>query len=475
MTRRKNRRSRREPDTPSPSDASHSGAFWWRRWSVLVAGAICIAAIAACAVVFLFPGEDETDRLRAAVAETASRASPNIAKLLNEAGDVAAELLDRFPYSADALAVAAGFYKRLGRMEDAIRCWQECMEMDPALASACHAAIAEIALEKGEQAKAALHFRKAMQQDPESPTHPVQLAEALMHQAKLEEAVSVLEKNRKLRPRSMPTFALLGQAYLQLGEHEKARQFLEMAIQLGPDYTNAYYGLSRACAQLGDKEKSKEYLDKFKALQAKDEQRHRDSLKKSEDTAEFRRAVAQVHTAAGKIYIACGEVRTGEEHLLRAASLAPDRVDCRSLLAWLYEKQGRTAEALRTLETIGTMAPNDVAAQLSIADAYVRLDRFSKAEAAYRRAAELAPNQAGGYAALASFYLQAGRNLDEAKTLASKAAQMEPVAKHYFLLSRACLSTGDRTEARSAIEQAVALDSDNAQYQDWYEKIRKTE
>lgn len=468
-------------DPPGPkSDSSRPvpyGPSPWRRLAVLVAGAACVTVVIVWVLTTRQHGEDEIARLETAIAEMASQATPDIADLLQEAGAVATRLLERFPRNADALVVIARLHDRLGDADEAARCWRRCLQMDPSLAPTCHAAIAAIAQEKGDLDQAASHFRSAMGQDPKTPTYPIQLAEVLIDQGNLHEAVALLEKNRETRPRSMPTFALLGQAYLQLREYEKARRFLEMAIQKGPGYTNAYYGLANACAKLGDQEKSKEYLSKFKELQGKDEQRHRDALKTSKDVDvdEFRRSVAQVYTAAARVYIGGGDVRTGEEYLLRATELAADGAECRGVLALFYETQGRTKEALTVLAELREKDVADLGIQLSIAAAYARLQQFGEAETAFQKAIALTPHQAGGYAALADFYLRAGRKLDEAKRLAQVAVEMEPVAKYYFLLCQACLQTDDKAGALTAIEQAVALDTENPQYRDLHEMLRRKE
>ena len=431
--------------------------------------------VVVAAVAFLFGEQSEKARLQEAIKETSVNLSPELAALVNEAGEVAGTLLERHPYNAEALAVAARLYERLGRSETSIATWRKCIELDPSQSAAWHEAVATIALEKGDkgdQEQAAVHFRLAMEQDPSSSVYPAQLAEVLTLQGKLEEAVELLHKNIELRPRSVASVVLLGQAYLQLREYEKARQYLEAGVEWGPNYTNAYYGLATACAKLGDEEKSKEYLEKFKALQAKDEQRHRDFLKADDDAADFAAITAAVYSGAAKVYIAHGDVHTGEDYLHKAVKLAPHVAEPRSVLAWLYEQQGRADEALRMLAELAEKAPDDLAAQMSLGAAYTRLQRFAEAEKAYLRATELTPHQPGCYVALADLYLQAGRKLPQAKALALKAADMEPRAENYFLLSIACQKNLDAPGALAAIEKAISLEPDNQEYRRAREMMR---
>jgi hypothetical protein len=99
------------------------------------------------------------------------------------------------------------------------------------------------------------------------------------------------------------------------------------------------------------------YLTRFKELKARDTQRHRDSLRKTDDTVAFRGVVAQLCTGAARVYIGHGDVQTGETLLVRATQLDPRGVSCHSLLVWLYRKQGRVEETLKVLDQLGQQAP----------------------------------------------------------------------------------------------------------------------
>jgi tetratricopeptide (TPR) repeat protein len=263
----------------------------------------------------------------------------------------------------------------------------------------------------------------------------------------------------------MTASVLLGQAYLGLKQYDRARQHLELGVAMGPEFTNGYFSLATACARLGDHEKSQMYLARFKELKAADEQRHRQALQISTDTGQTRALAARTSAAVGKAYLAHGDYQMGEACLRRACELGPASVEPRRVLAWLYEQQERTDEALGMLAELSEKAPDDLGAQINAASAYVRLRRFDEAERAFRRAIELTPQRAGGYAALASFFLQTRRNLDEAELLAEKAVASEPAAENHFLLSLVRRTRGDTAGAVAAIEAAIALAPQNSGYQ----------
>ncbi|NQT16131.1 MAG: tetratricopeptide repeat protein [Planctomycetes bacterium] len=456
---------------PAPRRHGRGTAALRRRPILFVTVGLCAAALA-LALITLVPHGHRSGPPNA-MADVASSAAPEVAAVMREADEVASRLIERFPNSPDALHVMAQLHNRFGRNEEAVQWWQACVTLDPAFGAA-YREIGIIAQENGDFAQAADLFRKAADQDPSSSSIPAHLAEALVSLGKLEEAVGVLEKNLENHPKSMASFALLGDAQVQLKQYAEGRRNLEAAIEMAPGYTNAYYGLTTACAKLGDREKSKEYLEEFKALKARDEQAHRTQLKAQDDVRRVRSHLAQVYTNASKIYLLQEDAQAAEEHLLRAAEVDPDYVGCSQVLIWLYDRQGRRDEALAALDKLRETAPRDLSTQMTLGALSAQLGQFDAAEEAYQGAIELTPLQAGGHAALASLYLQAGRKLPEAKALALKAVALEPVARYYSVLSLACHHNGDSIGARSAIEQAIALDPDNPDYQHAREQIQET-
>ncbi len=454
----------RAPEATRESELARRRSSW-RRWAWLGAISVGIAGLIATGLLFLHPPDAERAQLKTAVREATAKVSSDSAELLLESGELVDHLLQQFPDNGAALDVAALLYQSLGRTKDAVRCWQRSIELEPSLAASAHAAIAAIAYEEGQLDVAAEHYRAAMQLDRDSAVYPVHLAEALIDQGKLEEAVELLTGLLKTRPKLMTASVLLGQAYLGLKQYDRARQHLETGVAMGPEFTNGYFALATACARLGDQEKSREYLARFKELKALDEQRHRRALQSSAGTSQTRELAARTSAAVGKAYLTHGDYQMGEACLRRACELGPANVEPRTVLAWMYEQQGRTDEALGVLAELSEKTPDDLGAQMSAASAYVRLRRFDEAERAFRRAIELTPQRAGGYAALANFFLQTRRNLDEAGMLAEKAVSLEPAADNHFLLSLIRKTRGDITGAVAAIEAALVLAPQHSSYQ----------
>jgi tetratricopeptide (TPR) repeat protein len=437
-------------------------SFRVRHWARLIAVATVAALVIAAIWVGITPhGRVDIDP---AILATAARASPEVGALIREASDVAANLQEQFPEHPAVLDVTARLHARFGRAERAVEIWKHILELDPRSSAACRA-IAATALEKGDLTEAETYFRKALELEPDSSSLPVQLGETLLNRGQVAEAIGVLEANRRRNPKTFATLALLGQAYVQAKEYAQARECLEAAIAIEPGFTSQYFSLGTACARLGDKPSADRYMKKFQDLKARDEQTHRQALRTSNDVAVARQSAAEIHVGAGQVRVSLGDVATGEQLLCRAAELCPADVEGRTVLAWLYARQGREQKAARVLDEVSRVAADQPTVLWRVGVIEQELRRFDKAEAAWRRAAELSPHQARPLTALVQLALGRNQNLAEAAVWAKKAVELEPIAGNYALLSVVCQRSGERAAAIAAAEQACHLEPGKADYQ----------
>jgi tetratricopeptide (TPR) repeat protein len=141
--------------------------------------------------------------------------------------------------------------------------------------------------------------------------------------------------------------------------------------------------------------------------------------------------------------------------LLRAVEICPAEPECHQVLAWLYERQGRINEAQAVLLRGCEANPEDVGVHLRLGAFFAEQRMYNEAEKAFRTAIRIMPYQGGGYAALAKLLLTSNRRLSEARQLAARAVELEPLSKHYFLLSLICQRLGDTAAARAAMEEAA--------------------
>jgi tetratricopeptide (TPR) repeat protein len=409
-----------------------------------------------------------------AIALEAENSKPEIAELLREVDRVICELTERFPDNPEALDVMARAHYRLGKTEAAEAYWQQCLELNNNFCPAIHS-IGLTGLEVGDHKKAIKYFRRALELEPGSPTFSVELAQALLADGQTTEAIRVLQKDLRLHPKAPATLAMLGQAYLQDRQYANAKKYCERAIVVAPTYSNAYNGLVAACANLGEEEQAKQYAETLKEIKAEEADMHRERLKDHDDAVKTEGMLGEIYTAAANVYLAQNEPAMAEKCLLKSIQHTPEFVAPHEILVWLYQQQGRKREAVEMLQTLLSVAPDDVASQLGCAELCAELGRFNEAEKAYQAAIDLAPEQAGGYAALAWLYIDQVQKLPEAKRLATKVVEMEPLAKHYYLLGVACQINRDQAGARKAIARATELEPQNPEYRKVLQIIGKPE
>ena len=451
----------------------------WGKWLVLIGVALLAWVIGLLAArPWLHPdnaGQKEPRELalpELPLPNVAPGLDPKYVASVEEAQEVAHRLVQSFPTDARAAAAMAILHYLAHDEAGEAACWQRCLDLDRGFSQA-YRCLAERARDMGEYARAEALLREAIVVDPKAPEFHDLLATALLDQGKLEEAVEVLENHATINPRSVTTHILLGQAYLQLKENEKARSRFETALLLYPTSTRAYHGLAQACANLGLKEDADRYRAEFVRLKAIEDRGRQESQRDMTDDRVVPRCVADILTTAGRVYLAHDRAKDAEEHLLRAATLDPGDSECREALSSLYDQQGRLEEALRMVEELKELEPGSVTHRRNLGILQARLGRFDAAEEAFRELCALAPEQAVGYAGLAELSLRTGKEPSEAKTLALKAVRLEPTAWNYFILAAVCEKNGDRSGARSALEQAMRLDPGNPRYQAMYESVRE--
>ena len=378
-------------------------------------------------------------------------------------------LVEAFPINPDCQEVKARLMDWLGKSEEAVKCWEKCLELDPDYGYA-YLGCGTAAAAKGDNAKAADLFRKALELDPASFAAGSGLAEALRSSGREEEAVAILEEWMRKDPRSYGFF-ILGQAYSQMGQFEKARDNFEAAVRKYPKYDDAHYRLSTLYQRLGQPEKAKEHLAKSRELKAQAREETKQKARRYDDLGIVSTRVAETYAAGAGLYLTAGKRREAEELWRRAAELAPLNAECRQGLAWLCRQEGRTRRRSRSSSELAKLQPNNSSYWLEIGRLDAELIQFDAAEQAMRKALAMTPKNADCLANLAGLYLSMDRNLPEAAALARMAVEQQPTAENCVLLSDACQRNKDLAGAIAAIQRAMKLEPADPRYRAVYEML----
>ena len=387
------------------------------------------------------------------------------------------EVMIDFPNNEAALKLAADFHSRHGRRTEAVKFWQQCLDMNPGRPD-IYRNLGDVALDNGQFEEAIELFRKAIKINPKAKDICDKIGQALIELGRYDEAIKELEQARLVSPQSGRVYFMLGQAYLKQKEYQKARDYFHQALEIAPDYENAYYGLARAYAAMKQQDKAREYQEKFRGLQGLRSKEDRfistGTRLYIRDLAALRKAVIKTHLDAEKLYLARADIVKAEELLKRAIEIDPYNSICYERLGALYNMTNRLVEAVYQFQRISEIEPSNIYSYLNIGKISTKLNKFDAAEAAYAKVTKIAPEQAVGHRELSRLYLMTNTKLIEAGKLALKAVNLEPSAESFFVLGWALYLNGDRREALKAIQEAIKLEPNNPKYRQIYEHIKGT-
>jgi tetratricopeptide (TPR) repeat protein len=220
-----------------------------------------------------------------------------------------------------------------------------------------------------------------------------------------------------IQPKDGPVYALTGQNLYMQGEYKKATESLEKALAAEPDNSDYALWLGRAYGRRAETSspftappnasKARQNFEKSVRLNPRNLEALSDlfeyyleapgfmggGLDKATATAEQMAAIDPVegHWAQARLAEKKKEFHTAEEHLQRAAAMAPQQVGKLVDLARFLAKQGR----------------------------------YQESEQSFRKAEKIAPNSPKVIYARADTYIQQGRNLDTARQLLRRYLQAD--------------------------------------------------
>jgi len=127
-------------------------------------------------------------------------------------------------------------------------------------------------------------------------------------------------------------------------------------------------------------------------------------------------------------------------------------------LGSIYVSQGKTALARDQFREAARQDPKSVRAWSLLGDAAYKMKEYTGAEKAYTKAIDLDPKDGDLRNNLAWVYVEQGKNLDEAQELASKAIELTPEHRPYYLdtIGVILMKKGKYGEAIAALRESTA-------------------
>ncbi|MGQ9688361.1 MAG: tetratricopeptide repeat protein [Desulfobaccales bacterium] len=250
--------------------------------------------------------------------------------------------------------------------------------------------------EKGDFITARLHFKNALQIDPQMAEGHLWLGKTELRLQNPRGAFGSLSKAAELKPDLTEAQLTLGNLLLLAKKPDEAEAKAKIVLEKEPGNTDALMLLAGVALAREEPPKALEVLDKVKKLDPHKVQAYlmqsvlENREKRPEAAAATLEEGIKANPKATALYIA--RARLAEQ-----------------------EKQLDQAETL--LHRAGEIAPNDPGLQDELARLYIMRNQLDKAEEALRRRAGLEPDKEGPAAALARFLAGRGRYEEGLKVL----------------------------------------------------------
>jgi len=188
--------------------------------------------------------------------------------------------------------------------------------------------LAEELINEGRLAEAIAELRKALAAEPTSVRINLRMAFCLAQTGQQEEALAHVLRAIETGPRDCGARSNLGYLLVMLGKTDQAIEQFRKSVELDPNFAIGYHNLGRALAKKGKVEEAVGHYRKALELKPK---------------------LAGAHCDLGRALIRLHKTDEAIDALREAARLAPNSADANAALGAALDARGDTEEALRCL------------------------------------------------------------------------------------------------------------------------------
>jgi tetratricopeptide (TPR) repeat protein len=255
----------------------------------------------------------------------------------------------------------------LGRIEDAIECFNQFLLLKPANAGGWYNL--GIALDRTGKSDAAVAcYHKALALRPNDAALLNGIGEAFKFHDLLEEAYACFEISLKLDSANADTMSSLGTVLKMLHRYEQAVKWFEKAIQIQPDSTDFHYNLGVVLKNMGQPERASD--DKLPEQVI-------ENLKPVTDHVD--RAAAVLLNQQGEALAASGLQDEAMDHFQKAMARCPDWVVPFNNIGVVYWQSGNKAAAIKWMTKAYRIDPDHWETVQNLAEMLVQIDRSDSA------------------------------------------------------------------------------------------------
>jgi tetratricopeptide (TPR) repeat protein len=333
------------------------------------------------------------------------------------------------------VADAAGLAERVAAMEARLA--------DHPTDTGARVVLAEVLLRQARVTGTAAHaaraehlLREALREDPGAYDAQRLLGAALLSLHRFEAAIAAAERAQAVRPDDPWNHGVIGDGLLELGRYDEAFHAYQRMMDARPGAAS-YARAAHALELQGSLEGALE------------------TMRRAADATSPRDAegLAWAKVQVGDLLFRLGRLDEADLEYRIAGRVFPGHPDVVMARARLAAARGRDDQALELLAPLLEHSPTLAAAALA-GDLHLRAGRAAEAERQYAMA-EAIGRESAADASLAVFLADRGRRLDEAVTLAERAAGRQQDIRTLDALAWAYLRAGRVEEARAASDRAL--------------------
>lgn len=351
------------------------------------------------------------------------------------------------PIERAALALAyepseAPTDQAIARAQDALRTSPDSLE--------AHLSLATLLMRRGRETSGAVYrvyaddvLVSARSVSPSSPRVRVLGTMLLLDEHKFEAAARAAEELAGMLPSDPTPRMLLGDASLEMGQYERAADAYQEAIDLRPDL-RSYNRAAYMRWLYGDFDGALEIMEL--ALDA-------GSLRDPE-------SMAWCFTDLGGMYLRRGDEPRAVAAAERALRLVEGYAPAQALQSRALARQGKTDDAIKLLESAVSVRAS-AEDYLRLSELYATADRPTQAQEARDEADKLGAHDPRP---LAEYLARRGEAPDTALALAEQEFDARQNIWAYDTLALALARSGRISEARGAMETAMALGTEDAEF-----------
>jgi tetratricopeptide (TPR) repeat protein len=235
--------------------------------------------------------------------------------------------------------------------------------------------VAQALLDQNRVEEALAFAQRAVKAAPSAETHR-NLGIALIRADRIREAIAEFDVAVRLNPNLADAHYNLGIALMRLDQLTEAMEQWEQTIRIQPDYVEAHYNLGVALMKLG---------------------RMTDAIGHWDQALRLKPDYAEVHYNLGLALVRQGRVSEAIVHWEEALRIQPDYAEAHANLGVALEQQGKLLEALRQYEQAVQLKPNLADAHYNLGVVLMKLGNVPEAMEHWERALQLKPDMAAAH------------------------------------------------------------------------------